>query len=247
MSVPYVGQSPKHYGPLEQLQRRYGRCLDAMASDEEKRNAKFHYMLHHCLPGAAEEYGRNVQEALYRLYAYHPGVDCFDETPEVSDKRMFLPKRREQQQNENKPTFDASSAPGWWKRLPRPVKLPPWLSQNDLNFYISEFKHYGFAGGLKWYQALDMNWEALQHLESSNIRPPALFIAGKEDSVIRAHGGIDFVRKRMEKCCENLDGVVMLEGAGHWIQQERAYHINLCLLRFLDKFVPAHDVRLSKL
>ena len=50
MSVPYVGQSPKHYGPLQQLQRRYGRCLDAMTSDEERRNAKFHYMLHHCLP-----------------------------------------------------------------------------------------------------------------------------------------------------------------------------------------------------
>ena len=120
MSVPYVGQSPKHFGPLEQLQRRYGRCLDATFPDEERRNTKFHYMLHHCLPGAAEEYGRNVEEALYRLYSYQPGVDCFDDTPEVSDKRMFLPK----QQKRRVARFDASSAPGWWQRLPRPVKLP---------------------------------------------------------------------------------------------------------------------------
>ena len=247
MSVPYVGQSPKHYGPLEQLQRQYGRCLDATASDEERRNTKFHYMLHHCLPGAADEYGRNVEESLYRFYSYHPGVDCFGDTPEVSDKRMFLPRRQKQQNDHNtRTTFDASSAPGWWKRLPRPVKLPPWLSQDDMNFYIAEFKRRGFAGGLKWYQALDMNWEALQHLENFNVHPPALFIAGEEDDVIRAHGGVAFVRKRMEKYCEDLDGVIMLEGAGHWIQQERAYDVNMSLLRFLDKFVPA-ELRLSKL
>ena len=247
MSVPYVGQSPKQYGPLEQLQRRYGRCLDAMASDEERRDAKFHYMLHHCLPGAAEEYDRNVEEALFRLYSYQTGVDCFDDTPEESDKRMFLSKRQ-RQQNDHNTKFDATSAPGWWKRLPRPVRLPPWLSRNDLNFYIAEFRKSGFAGGLKWYQALDMNWEALQHLGNFNIHPPALFIAGEKDSVIRAHGGVEFVRKRMEKSCENLDGgLVVLEGAGHWIQQERAYDVNICLLGFLDKFVPARDFPLSKL
>jgi len=245
MSVPFAGlDSPKHYGPLTQLQRKYGRCLDR-STDEDKRKAKFHYMLHHCLPGAAEEYDGNVEEALYRLYSYQPGVDCFDDTPEVSNKRMFLPK---QQQNDNDSAgFDAWSAPGWWKRLPRPVKLPPWLSQNDLNFYISEFKSAGFAGGLKWYQALDINWKALRHLRYRKIRAPALFIAGEEDGVIEAHGGVEFVMKRMENCCEHLAGVIMLEGAGHWIQQERAYDVNRCLLRFLDTSVHSEIHPSSKL
>jgi pimeloyl-ACP methyl ester carboxylesterase len=238
MSVPFVGlDSPKYYGPLEQLQRRYGRCLDTSASDEEMRNAKFHYMLHHCLNGAAEEYDKNVEEALFRLLCYHPGVDCFDNTPEVTDKRMFPPQ---QQRSENKcnVTFDASSAPGWWKRLPRPVKLPPWLSQSDMDFYVSEFKRAGFAGGLKWYRALDINWKQLRHFGDGKIHPPALFIAGNEDGVIQAHGGEEFVRKRMQERCDTLANVVMLEGAGHWIQQERAYDVNICLLKFLDEFVP---------
>ena len=240
MSVPFVGlDSPKHYGPLEQLQRRHGRCLDTSASDEEMRNAKFHYMLHHCLNGAAEEYDKNVEEVLFRLLSYHPGVDCFDNTctPEVTDKRMFPPQQQQSEKKGNV-TFDASSAPGWWKRLPRPVKLPPWLSQSDMDFYVSEFKRAGFAGGLKWYRALDMNWKQLRHFGDGKIHPPALLIAGNEDGVIQAHGGEKFIRKRMRERCDTLANVVILEGAGHWIQQERAYDVNICLLRFLDEFVP---------
>ena len=97
MSVPYAG-TPKKYGLLTSLQKQYGQCLPSsvpppnMNEEEEStttfattttmrsgqkvpsrdtmRKARFHYMLHHCLPYADQEYDKNRDEFLYRVYAY---------------------------------------------------------------------------------------------------------------------------------------------------------------------------------
>jgi len=236
MSVPFVGvKSPKTCGPLENLQQRYGWSLaETIAGDvlprEERLKARYQYMLHHCLPGAAEMYDQNVEEALYRLYAYHPGVDCHD-GPEVVDKKMFkLPPHGAEDVS-----LDARVAPGCWLRIPKPMRLPSWLSQIDLDYYIREFKGAGFAGGLNWYRSLDINWEATRRLGRESIDVPSLFIAGDEDAVIRAHGGAEFVRNRMSRTCRNLRGFILLQGAGHWVQQEEPDKVNACLLKFLEE------------
>jgi hypothetical protein len=44
---------------------------------------------------------------------------------------------------------------------PEPLPLPPWLTQDDLNFYGAEFARTGFRGGLNWYRNIDRNWELL--------------------------------------------------------------------------------------
>lgn len=237
MSVPWAGHSPRHCGTLDELRRRYGDCLPgAGAPAEERARAQFHYMLHHCLPGAAEEYGRNVQEALYRLYTVGPGVECEKGTPEVTDPRMFPPAAGPP---EAAPPgrLDARSAPGFWARLPRPKSLPSWLCKYDLDYYASEFSRAGFAGGLKWYQALDMNWARTRHLAGKRISPPALFIAGSDDRVIGTYGGPDRVREQLQKNCSKLMGCVLMDGAGHWIQQERAEEVDGALIEFLAEVV----------
>jgi hypothetical protein len=87
MSVPYLGYSPRNEPLLSRLQQNFGTCLPELpycASGNKQENAKFYYILHHNLPQVGEEYDRNCEEALYRLYSFKPGVDC--EPPEVTDK-----------------------------------------------------------------------------------------------------------------------------------------------------------------
>ena len=272
LSVPWAGRSPKDCGQLTALSRKYGNSLPGRqggaphASREERLRARFHYMLHHCLPGAAEEYGKNTGEALYRMYAYHPGVECEVGTPEVTDLRMFPPPQPPISPsgsgsnsggegvmriggNAATPAFpspprlpeelDARCAPGFWSRLPRPASLPLWLSREDLNRYVAEFERTGFSGGLSWYGALDANWEATSDLRGRRVTMPALFAAGDEDGVIRANGGPGRVREGLEENCEDLRGCAFLGGGGHWIQQERPEEVNAMLLSFLESARPA--------
>ena len=59
---------------------------------------------------------------------------------------------------------------------------------------------------------------------------------GSKDMVLANFGGIDAVRKQMKRSCPNLvgDGVVLVEGAGHWLQQERAEQVSAAVLTFLN-------------
>lgn len=142
--------------------------------------------------------------------------------------------------NKNTQQFilDARDAPGLWMRLPRPKSLPTWLTPLDLQYYIVEFQHCGFAGGLKWYQALNDNWTLTRHLRNRKILQPVLFLAGTNDDVIQTHGGPDVVEQRLKENCLDLRECVFYNGAGHWIQQERWEDVNNELLAFLKSVVP---------
>jgi pimeloyl-ACP methyl ester carboxylesterase len=64
------------------------------------------------------------------------------------------------------------------------------------------------------------------------IRQPALFIAGKEDHVIRGPTG----EKQLKELSVTVPGLkrsVLLDGAGHYVQQERPNEVNNALLDFL--------------
>jgi pimeloyl-ACP methyl ester carboxylesterase len=62
--------------------------------------------------------------------------------------------------------------------------LPPWLSEADLDFYVSEFSCTGFRGGLNWYRNIDRNWALLSPFAGAKIATPALYLAGDRDLVL---------------------------------------------------------------
>ena len=47
---------------------------------------------------------------------------------------------------------------GFLSRLTNPASLPHWLTEADVDFYVSEFTRTGFRGGLNWYRNIDRNW-----------------------------------------------------------------------------------------
>jgi pimeloyl-ACP methyl ester carboxylesterase len=113
-----------------------------------------------------------------------------------------------------------------------PPTLPAWLSEADLDYYTQEFSRTGFRGGLNWYRNLRRNWELGGPWRGQPIRQPSLFIAGSRDGVLRfpaAQSQLDAYPKTLP----GLRGSHIIDGAGHWVQQEAPAEVNKLLIDFL--------------
>jgi pimeloyl-ACP methyl ester carboxylesterase len=112
--------------------------------------------------------------------------------------------------------------------------LPDWLSEADLSYFSEAYRKSGFRGGLNWYRNIDRNWELTAPWQGAQIHQPSLFIAGSNDSVITSLIGAKRVAD-MERILPNLKQKLIIDGAGHWIQQERADEVNGALVAFLKE------------
>jgi pimeloyl-ACP methyl ester carboxylesterase len=117
-------------------------------------------------------------------------------------------------------------------RADRP--LPDWLTEADLNYFAEAYRKSGFRGGLNWYRNIDRNWELSAPWQDAQIHQPSLFVAGSKDAVITGLIGAKRVGD-MERVLPNLRRKLIIEGAGHWVQQERADEVNAALIGFLKE------------
>jgi pimeloyl-ACP methyl ester carboxylesterase len=117
----------------------------------------------------------------------------------------------------------------WASRSGDPVTIAPWLTEDDLDVYAEAFERTGFTGGLNYYRNIDRNWALTEPFGERRIEQPAIFITGSEDLVRRFMPG-----RGMESWLTDLREHLVLDGAGHWIQQERPAEVNAALLRFLQ-------------
>lgn len=108
-----------------------------------------------------------------------------------------------------------------------------WLTDDELRVYSSEYERTGFQGGLQWYRcATDERLAAeLQLFSGRTIDVPACFIAGSSDWGVQQRPGA-FEAMRSGACTRML-GCHLVDGAGHWVQQERAAEVNRLLIDFL--------------
>ena len=176
----------------------------------KKYGENFFYMLYFQQPGVAEaELEADPRALLTRLFT---SPDTPREPPEITDPK--------------------AAAGGFIGRLGAPTELPPWLSEKDLDYYVSELTRTGFSGGLNYYRNIGRNRELTPQLADAQVAVPALFIAGDKDLVI---GGLDraALEELMRPVVPELRGLHLLSGAGHWIQQERAEEVNALLIDFL--------------
>lgn len=112
----------------------------------------------------------------------------------------------------------------------RSGRLPSWLSESDLDFYASEFERTGLTGALNRYRNVDRDWEDLAAWDGAPIRQPSLFIAGDHDA------WLTWTQRSVKAFPRTLPGLVgshVLEGCGHWVQQERAEDVNRLLIDWL--------------
>jgi len=159
---------------------------------------------------AEREFDADPEGILSRLYA---SPDTPREPPTVTD-----PKR---------------SAGGWIPRLGKPTELPGWLSQEDLDYYVSEFTEAGFRGGINYYRNFHRNWEITPELSGAKVKQPVIFIAGEKDVVIRG-ATEDQLKAGMGAHVSDLRAVHLIPGVGHWVQQEAAEKTNEIIVDFLN-------------
>jgi pimeloyl-ACP methyl ester carboxylesterase len=124
-----------------------------------------------------------------------------------------------------------SEGKGFLDRMAVPSTPPAWLREEDVQTMTAEYRRTGFRGGLNLYRNIDRNWELTAAWRGAKIEQPALFIAGTRDPVIAGRHG-EAAIEQMTRIVPRVKKV-MIEGAGHWIQQERPDQVNAALLEFL--------------
>jgi pimeloyl-ACP methyl ester carboxylesterase len=121
--------------------------------------------------------------------------------------------------------------------MPSPAEIAAnqWLPDEELAFYAAEYQRTGFQGGLQWYRCGTtgvFNAE-LQTWSGRTIDVPSCFISGRQDWGIHQRAG---VFETMQKhACTDMIGCHLVDGAGHWVQQEQPAEVSRLLLQFLQE------------
>jgi pimeloyl-ACP methyl ester carboxylesterase len=121
--------------------------------------------------------------------------------------------------------------------MPTPAQIAAcrWLPDDELRLYSNEYERTGFQGGLQWYRrgTGGIDTAELQLFAGRTIDVPSMFIAGSSDwGVYQRPGAFE---KMQEQACTRMVGCHLIEGAGHWVQQEQAERVSELLVEFLSR------------
>ncbi|CAA0837017.1 alpha/beta-Hydrolases superfamily protein [Striga hermonthica] len=118
-----------------------------------------------------------------------------------------------------------------------PPPLPSWLTQQDIDYYASKFEKTGFTGGLNYYRAMDLSWELTASWTGVKVQVPVKFLVGDLDLAYHFPGVKDFIESGgFKKFVPLLQQVVVMEGVGHFINQEKPTEFSNHVYDFISKF-----------
>ena len=168
-----------------------------------------------------------------RAYYHHKSADWRDNTPyplqgwtaqELAKLPTYyvmdLAKNMAQTVAEEMPSADAIAA-------------NTWLPERELAFYSAEYERTGFQGGLQWYRCGTSGafTAELETFSGRSIDVPSCFISGKQDWGTYQRPGM--FETMQSTACTRMLVCHLVEGAGHWVQQEQPTEVSRLLLAFL--------------
>lgn len=115
-------------------------------------------------------------------------------------------------------------------RFLTPATMPAWFTTDDLAVFVDALECGGFAGPLSYYYNLENDWQDLAPYAKRKLEVPAMFLGAEYD--VATWWGAEAIERAPEKIANWL-GAKVLEGSGHWLQQEKAAETNAALLEFL--------------
>ena len=116
------------------------------------------------------------------------------------------------------------------------VAANAWLPDRELAVYAAEYERTGFQGGLNHYRSGAIGLAEQQLFAGRTIDQPSTFISGASDwGVYQSPGALERMR---DEVCTDFRGVHLVEGAGHWVQQEQPDETVRLLLDFLRETGP---------
>lgn len=119
------------------------------------------------------------------------------------------------------------------KHMPPPEQTAAnrWLPDDELRIYSEEFGRTGFQGGLNWYRSGGIGAAEQELFAGRTIDQPSIFISGASDwGSYQSPGALEQMQNR---ACTDMRGVHMIDGAGHWVQQEQPEETSRLLIEFL--------------
>ncbi|MEQ1641571.1 MAG: alpha/beta hydrolase [Novosphingobium sp.] len=168
----------------------------------------------------------------YQEYFQEPGVA---EAEAEANPRHFVEKMMYSISGDVAPGnyWDKELGATFLQGLPEPQAVP-WLSHADLDYYEAEFKASGFRGPLNRYRNHELDYEWLKAWQGKQIEQPCLFIGGDRDPATTLFGAVADPVGMMRMFAPKVEGHV-LEGVGHWTQQERPEQVNALLVDWLRR------------
>jgi len=121
------------------------------------------------------------------------------------------------------------------KEMPSAAEIAgnKWLPDSELKIYSDEYGRTGFQGGLNWYRVRTAGKVSgeLEVFAGRTIDVPSTFISGRSDwGIYQTPGAME---KMQKSACTQMKQIHLIEGAGHWVQQEQPDEVNRLLIDFL--------------
>ena len=195
-----------------------------------------HYQRYYTTPEANDDMWRCAQGVhdFLRAYYHHKSADWADNRPYrlASWSAGELAKMPTYYVMDLHETMAQTVA----HEMPRAEAIAAcrWLPEHALRVYSGEYERNGFQGGLQWYRcASDPTCiRELQLFSGRTIDVPSMYVAGASDWGIYQNPGA--FEAMQTQACTRMRAAHLVEGAGHWVQQEQPEAVNRLLLEFMS-------------
>jgi pimeloyl-ACP methyl ester carboxylesterase len=236
MSAPFAGPPPLAFNTADSppKPKRDDPVHRDLASLPRPRK---HYQWYYSTREANADMHRAPQGVhdFLRAYYHHKSADWKDNAPYplkawTAGELAKLPTYYVMDLAKDMPETVAAEMPS-----PSQIAANNWLPDNELAFYSSEYTRTGFQGGLQWYRCGTSGTftAELETFSGRSIDVPSCFISGKQDWGTYQRPGV--FEAMQTKACTRMLGAHLIDGAGHWVQQEQPEEVARLLLEFLKQ------------
>jgi pimeloyl-ACP methyl ester carboxylesterase len=222
MSAPFTGTPPLSQDAISRLTRPS--LLDFNKQLNALKEPRKHYQVYYSEPSANADM-MNASQGIHqflRAYYHHKSADWHENQPTKLaswDAEVMAQMPTYYIMNKND-TMAETVAP--YMPSENQIKNCQWLTNDELAVYASEYTRNTFQGGLQWYRCSveGVNQKAMSLFAGLQITVPSLFLSGKQDwGIYQTPGAIEYMR---EQACTSMKEIVLIDNAGHWVQQEQS-------------------------
>lgn len=237
MSAPFTGPPSITLDTADTPTAAEGKEINIDAELALLERPRKHYQHYYQTPAANSDImdSKDGLSSFLRAYYHHKSADWKENTPFplsswTATELAQMPTYYIMDLDDTMPEAVAKYMPTCQE-----IQSCEWLTDPELQVYVSEYGRTGFQGGLNWYRsaASIINRQQLELFTGMKINVPAMFISGRQDWGTYQRPGA--VERMKNDVCTNMDEIQLVDNAGHWVQQEQPQSVLKSLTVFLSR------------